>query len=545
MAVLDDVIDEGAETLVLTLSNPVGAHIADSEATGTIKNSDPLQKMWLSRFGRTVASHVTGAVSDRLATPLSGARVTVGGQSVDLAATDDGAALTQALTAVAQALGASSAPAPANGDEAGGWRETGLGVREAPAATGAPGRLPAGRELLLGSAFHLATDGEGGGPGLAAWGRVTAGGFDGEAPADDGNVRIDGNVTTGILGADAEWNRLLAGVAVSVSEGEGSFDRPGDDSGTIESTMTVVSPYARHMVTDRVSVWGLAGFGTGDMTIVQAANDRGQPERVTRTDLSMRLGALGGRGALLQADEAGGLDLALRADAFYVETESEAVSNEGNTTGNASRVRLALEGSRAFRVGKGTLTPGLELGLRHDGGDAETGTGVELGGRVSYTDPETGLGVEARVRALVAHEDSDYEEWGASGAVRLSPGKRGRGLSFSLTPTWGAASSGVDRLWGARDARGLAPGTEFEAEQRLEGELGYGLSLFGDRFTGTPNAGFGFSEAARDWRIGWRLTSVVPNDPGFEVNLDATRKEAADSNERPRHGVMLRGAIRW
>ena len=85
---------------------------------------------------------------------------------------------------------------------------------------------------------------------------MTVGGFDGEAPADSGTVRIDGNVTTGILGADAEWGRMLAGVAVSVSEGEGTFDQPGVDTGTIESTMTTVSPYARVSLSDRVSRCG-------------------------------------------------------------------------------------------------------------------------------------------------------------------------------------------------------------------------------------------------------------------------------------------------
>ena len=197
------------------------------------------------------------------------------------------------------------------------------------------------------------------------------------------------------------------------------------------------------------------------------------------------------------------------------------------------------------------FTPGLELGLRHDGGDAETGTGVELGGRLSWADPETGLSVEANVRALVAHEDSDYREWGASGAVRLAPGERGRGLSFSLAPTYGAPGSGVDRLWSARDARGLAPtgAGDFEPESRLEGELGYGMALLGDRFTGTPNVGFGLSGAgARDYRISWRFTSVVRGDPGFEVTLDATRREPANDNGAgtpAEHGVMLRSAIRW
>ena len=407
----------------------------------------------------------------------------------------------------------------------------------------APRRMT-GRELLLGSAFHLSAQRNGAGPGLAAWGRVTVGGFDGEAPADDGNVRIDGDVTTGILGADAEWQRLLAGVAVSLSEGDGTFDLPGVDKGTIESTMTTVSPYARLSLTDRVSTWGLLGFGTGDMTITQAANDRGQPERMTRTDIAMRLGAVGGRGALLQAGETGGMDLALKADAFWVETESEAVSNEGSTTADASRVRLILEGSRAFETGGGgTLTPGLELGLRHDGGDAETGTGVELGGRLSWADADSGLSVEARVRTLVAHEASGYEEWGASGSIRLAPGASGRGLSFSLAPTWGAPASGAQRLWSARDARALAPDTSFEAESRLEAELGYGHRV-GSAFTGTPYAGLGLSESGRDYRLGWRLGSAKATS-GFSVNLEGTRSESRDVGATARHGVTLTGELRW
>ena len=538
--VLDDAVDEGEETFTLRLSGASGAVIADGEAIGTIENSDPLQKMWLSRFGRTVAGQVVDAVSDRLANPLTGAQVTVGGQSVDLARTEDEAWLGQTLTSVAQTLGAPAGPEP----EDDGWPGMGLGVRESPALSSAPVRTLSGRELLLGSAFHLAAEGDGTGPGLAAWGRVTVGGFDGEAPADAGNVRIDGDVTTGILGADAAWDRLLAGVAVSLSEGEGTFNQQGVDSGTIESSLTTVSPYARVSLSDRVSAWGLLGLGSGDMTIVQAANDR-QPRRVTRTDIGMRLAAVGGRGALMQADEAGGIDLGLKADAFLVETESEAVSNEGSTKADASRVRLALEGSRAFAMGGGVLTPGLELGLRHDGGDAETGTGVEVGGRVAYADPGTGFSMEASVRTLLAHDDSDYREWGASGSVRLAPGAGGRGLSFSLAPTYGTSSSGVDRLWSARDARGLAPGGEFEAGQRLEGELGYGLAVFGDRFTGTPNLGFGLSDTARDYRIGWRLTAAVQDRSAFEVNLDATRRESANDDAPPEHGAMLRGTMRW
>ena len=125
------------------------------------------------------------------------------------------------------------------------------------------------------------------------------------------------------------------------------------------------------------------------------------------------------------------------------------------------------------------------------------------------------------------------------------PRAAGRGLSLSLAPTWGASSSGAERLWSARDAQGFSPEEEFEAESRLEGELGYGLPAFGGGFTGTPNVGFGLSDTAREVRLGWRLTPAVPAGPGFEVSLDATRSENATGDTEPQHGIMLRSAMRW
>ena len=249
---------------------------------------------WLSRFVRTVATHIVDAVSDRLTKPPKNSEVTLGGHRVNPTETKDGAAVKQALTAVARSLGAPGGP-PAGGDNPDGFHGSGPGQARAgagpgpddwrgagpghghgfPAGAGAQRRQPSGREVLRGSSFHLTKEDEESGTGLAAWGRVTVGGFDGEEPAEDGNVRIEGDVTTGIIGADIKRNRVLAGVAVSVSDGQGTFEQPGEDSGTIriESRMTTVSPYARFMVSDRLSVWGLAGLGTGDMTIVQEAND--------------------------------------------------------------------------------------------------------------------------------------------------------------------------------------------------------------------------------------------------------------------------------
>ena len=51
------------------------------------------------------------------------------------------------------------------------------------------------------------------------------------------------------------------------------------------------------------------------------------------------------------------------------------------------------------------------------------------------------------------------------------------------------------------------------------------------------------SETALDYRMGWRLSPA--GGGGFELNLDAVRREAVNDSGTPDHGVMLRGAIAW
>ena len=100
------------------------------------------------------------------------------------------------------------------------------------------------------------------------------------------------------------------------------------------------------------------------------------------------------------------------------------------------------------------LAPTAQIGLRHDGGDAETGTGVEVGAGLRYT---AGLlSVEGRVRTLLAHEAGGYQEWGASGSIRLAPNAWGLGPSLAVLPSWGSPGSGVARLWSQPDP--AAPG---------------------------------------------------------------------------------------
>ena len=102
----------------------------------------------------------------------------------------------------------------------------------------------------------------------------------------------------------------------------------------------------------------------------------------------------------------------------------------------ARRLRAVVStsdtGSREFANENGVTTPSVETGVRHDAGDADTGTGIELGGSIRYAG--SGFSIEAAARGLVAHDQTGYEEWGASGTVSIDAGVSQRGLSLRIAP---------------------------------------------------------------------------------------------------------------
>ena len=323
-------------------------------------------------------------------------------------------------------------------------------------------------------------------------------------------------------------------------------------AGDIEATLTGLYPYAGVDLSERLSVWAAAGHGGGEVRVAP----EGRAALVA--DLTLSMGAAGVRSEVLRPEGGEGLSLAVKADGRFTRTSSDAVRSAAGNLEAADAdvwlVRAGIEGSRRFALGDGkdgaSVTPSFELGVRLDGGDAETGMGADLGGGLVFADPRHGLSFEGRARGLVAHESAGFREWGASFSGAWDPRpETDRGLSMSLRQSWGASpSGGMDALLSRETLAGLAPDDDdgrFEAASRLEAELGYGIALFGGRFTGTPNLGFGLSEGSRDYRLGWRLTSALPGDPGFEVTLDATRREAANDDTEPEHGVALRGTIRF
>ena len=565
--VLADSHDEGSETMTLALSNATGARIADGEATGTIDNSGSIPQAWIARFGRTVAGQVIEAVEGRMrAAPAPGAEVAlagerIGGQSEPGIGADGDAAREEEARRDALRLAD--------------WLKDETDPEEA-RRRGSRAVTP--RDLLTGSSFALTAE-TAGKDLVSLWGRGAVTRFDGR----EGDLTLDGEVVTGMLGADWTRGRWTAGLIVSHSVGEGGYSDgsgtgsasgtgPGSGSGAsgrVEATLTGLFPWTRHALSDRLEAWGAAGYGAGELTVTPKKPGTDEDGAAIRADLDLRMAAAGLRGVLLDPGSGSGFQLTGKTDAMVVQTSSG--RGKGADGGNmeparatVTRLRLGLEASRPFALGPGSgsgagggavLTPSLEIGVRHDGGDAETGFGLDLGGGLALSDPKRGLQAELRGRGLLAHESKGFRDLGFSGALAWE-GKPGsdRGAKLRLTQTLGGSSSGgADALLSRTTLEGLAANDNGEGgndelkSRRLELKFGYGLSAFGDRFTWTPEAGVGLSDTGRDYSLGWRLVrGGFGGDGGsFELSFEARRRESANDDTPPEHEVGLRLSARW
>ena len=473
---------------------------------------------WLARFGRTVAGHVLDGMQERLATPQgAGMRATLVGHTLP---GDNGMVLAGWLRDDGETRGLHVD-----------------GYDPGPAA-GFRSRTLTGREIVTGTAFAV-TGGKDDGGRTGFWGRGAIAGFDGRG----GGLVLDGEVTTGLLGADYASGGWLGGLIVAHSGGEGSYR--GTSAGTVSSTLTGLYPWARYAISERLSVWSMAGYGAGALTLTPAGPS-GEEMTAMKADTSLAMAAAGVRSELVAPEEAGGPALALESDAMFVRTASDATAELASSEADVSRLRLALDGSWRFLLENGgALTPSLGIGGRHDGGDAETGFGVELGGGIAWVDPGSGLAFALNGRVLAAHEAKGFRERGLSAALAWDPDPSSeRGPSLSLTQTLGTAGAqgGTDGLFGSETPVGLWANDDTVPSGRLEAEFDYGLGAFGGRFTGTPYAGFGHSEAERIWRLGWRLAR--PGDPGsLRFSLEASRRESTGGTAE--HGIGIRAAARW
>ena len=314
---------------------------------------------------------------------------------------------------------------------------------------GLSGRTATEQELLTGSSFALAGGTQGTGF-YTLWGRGAATQFDGR----EGGLSLDGEVTSGMLGADWTRDAITAGLVVSRSRGEGSYQGE-TGGGAITSTLTGAFPWGGYALSERLSVWGVTGFGQGRLTLTP------EGQAPIETDLDLAMAAAGLRSVLAEAPETGGIELALKGDALGVRTGTARARGLEATETEATRLRLGLEGSRSLPFeGGASLTPSVEIGARLDGGDAETGFGVEIGGGLAWSDPRNGLSAELSGRGLLSHAADGFRKRGVSGSLSWDPTPASeRGLELTMRQTVGAQSaSGVDAIFEQGTLAGLAAG---------------------------------------------------------------------------------------
>ena len=210
-----------------------------------------------------------------------------------------------------------------------------------------------------------------------------------------------------------------------------------------------------------------------------------------------------------------------------------------------TRFRTGLEGSRAYKAaGRLSLRPSVEVGLRHDGGDAETGAGIDVAAGIDVTDSSSGLSVDVRVRTLVVHQAEGFSERGVALSLSYSPTpSTPMGFTAKVTPSWGGeATSGAEALW-RRQTMGRMRHGGVAQGHRLESEVGYGLPV-GVRFVGTPRVGFSTSEYGREYLVGYGLGVLRTGDLNVQLEVDAQRRESPKGTGAS-NGFRGRATLDW
>ena len=504
----EDNRDEPDGAITATVAAGTGYTVSDNtaEAEVTVRDDDaPVaappteeKRAWHVRFGRTISQQVVDALQQRFSTTSStpsGLQLTVAGEAV----TGD-TPLEENHVLLSRLLGFERVSS---------------------------------QELAQSSSFSFSTDGAG--ARLSFWGKGAFSSFNGV----EESITLTGDVTTALVGAEWSRERWRAGAALSHSWGNGSYQGEGDgDDGRISSTVTGIFPYGRYALTPRLGVWATAGYGWGTITLNP---DGDGPEYNPNTTLA--LGAVGMDGLLLDGGREG-VTLTTTADALFLKTSSEAVVGLAFSEGNISRLRLGLEATRPFPLSNGAaLSPSLEVGLRQDSGDAETGFGMDLGAGLSWNDPERGITATVKGRTLLSHGAEHFQDQGLALSFSWQPSPSNRGPSFSLSHAVGLpAEGGLAALLNPTAIEVLDDANS--SGERFEARLAYGFPFYNDRLTLSPAVATALSPSSRSYSLLWSMAPYdehLVGDP-WQLSLEGERHENISSSTVD-HSLKLRFAL--
>ena len=508
VATQDDDMDEPNGSITATVTAGTGYTVSDNtaEAEVTVRDNDaPVvvppteeKRAWQIRFGRSVSQQVVDALQQRFSTTTttpSGLQLTLAGETV----TSD-TPLEENHVLLSRLLGFERVSS---------------------------------QEVAQGSSFSFSP--EGAGAHLSFWGQGAFSSFNGV----EESITLTGEVTTALLGAEWSNERWRAGAALSHSWGNGSYQGEADGAdGRISSSLTGIFPYGRYALTPRLGVWATAGYGWGNITL----NPDGEGAEYNPAT-TMALGAVGMDGLLLDGGREG-ITLTTTADALFLKTTSEAVEGLASSEGTISRFRLGLEAIRPFPLANGaSLSPSLEVGLRQDSGDAETGFGMDLGAGLSWSDPERGVTATVKGRTLLSHGAEDFQDQGLSLSFSWQPSPSNRGASLSLSHAVGLpAEGGLAALLNPTAIEVLDD--SHSSGERFEARLAYGFPFYNDRLTLSPAVATALSNNSRTYSLLWSLAPYDEHlmEEPWQLSLEGERRENL-SSPTVDHSLKLRFAL--
>ena len=514
--------DKTSESVTLVHAVREGSDEREVRLTLTIRDNDippsDVVEAGLVRFGRTVGEQSVSAIRGRLdSPPYIGFGGTFAGHALSGVGCDDDphAPGCSDVTETATSLPAHDQSLP--GDQ----------------SPHPESRALEADEIVAGTSFTLTRE-RGSGNVVTLWGQGSRSGFEGRT----GLISLDGDVTGFMLGWDSRERDRLHGFMLSLSSGDVRYDAAAR-TGSMDLELTALIPYASRTLKNDIRVWGALGFGSGSLTRLEDGVD------TVRSGIDWRMAALGAGGDLPPSGALAGAALTWHADLLWTRTGADAVVDGWEELdGRTLRSRVGVEAAWEQVLGNGTvLRPILDVGIRHDAGDAETGLGVEIGGGLEWTDPEApGISLLVRGRKLVVHADDGFDDWGVRISLAYDPSPMTReGFSARVSHDLGGLSPDGGPLLGADPLPG---GGGLGTEDNWTAEMAHGTDL-GQGRVGSPYMAVREGTSDRTTRLGYRMEPDLDNrDRDYSIDLWAEPETGGgDGKDIGRAGLNL--ATRW
>ncbi len=352
----------------------------------------------------------------------------------------------------------------------------------------------------------------------AFWGQLSETDFSGTQH----DLHTQGESRTLNIGADYVVHDWMTGISLLSNSTKGTQQRQAITE-RMESNLTALIPYSARE-TGETRIWGAAGFGQG--TVSRYREDR----KSNPSDVTWQMLNLGVSREIRTTETA---TLSLDTDALWVRTQSDE-SRQDNMNPSISRIRAGLQSTWNHTLYNTELQPSLTVGVRHDGGGAESGFGLYAGSGLHWTSATVQMDIEGQV--VLSHQQEIEESGFSASLIHDANPHSDLGFSLSLSQASLLAIDGLDS-WYLQES--LMPTTD---DSRWSMDAAYGLSAWEGRFTGSPHIGLGLSGDSRDIQLGWRMTPLATNQ-NLSLGIQATR--LTQEQTAPKHWFGVEARVRW